>query len=93
MRDIKNIIIRLSNNACSLIQDVDNHVCEQFNSLINKFISGKRINFSQRNTYTTRIEAAIVSFNSKEYLRRIHKKMVFKSPGKILKLYVPTTYL
>lgn len=86
MRDIKYIIIRLSNNACSLIQDVDNNVCEQFNSLINKFIGGKRINFTQKNTYTTRIEAAIVSFNSKEYLRRIHKKMVFKSPGNIFKL-------
>lgn len=67
-------------------EDVDKNVCEQFNSLINKFISGKRINFTQRNTYTTRIEAAIVSFNFKEYLRRIHKKMDFKSPGNILKI-------
>lgn len=82
MREVKNIILRLANNSSSLIQDVDNNACEQFNSLINKFIGGKRINFTQRNTYTTRIEAAIVSFNSKEYLRSIHKKMVFKSPGK-----------
>lgn len=77
MREVKNIVLRLANNSYSLIQDVDNNLCEQFNSLINKFIGGKRINFSQRNTYTTRIEAAIVSFNSKEYLQRIHKKNGF----------------
>ncbi|XP_050053438.1 uncharacterized protein LOC126549075 [Aphis gossypii] len=88
MREVKNIILRLANNSSSLIQDVDNNACEQFNSLINKFIGGKRINFTQRNTYTTRIEAAIVSFNSKEYLRSIHKKMVFKSPGHIGKKYL-----
>lgn len=85
MKEIKNIFFRLANNAYSLIQDVDNNICEQFNSLINKYLGGKRINFTQRNTYTTRVEAAIVSFNSKEYLRRIHKKMMFKSPGNILK--------
>lgn len=92
LREIKNIILRLTTNSCSLIQDVDNNVCEQFNSLINKYIGGKRINFNQRNTYTTRIEAAIISFNSKEYLRRIHKTMVSKSPGSYLKISVPNNY-
>ncbi|KAF0746511.1 YqaJ domain-containing protein, partial [Aphis craccivora] len=82
MVEIKNIVNRLVINSASLILDVDNNICEQFNSIINKYIGGKRINLSQRNSYNTRVEAAVVSFNSKEYLRAIHKNVMKKSPGK-----------
>lgn len=82
MREINNVISRLVNNASSLYEDVDNNLCEQFNSLINKHIGGKRINFSQRHNYKTRVEAAVISFNSKTYLREVHKKITTKSPGK-----------
>lgn len=61
--EINNIVNRLVINSSSLIVDVDNNICEQFNSLINKYIGGKRIHMSQRNTYNTRIEAAVVAFN------------------------------
>lgn len=81
MREINNVVSRLVNNACSLYEDVDNNLCEQFNSLINKHIGGKRINFSQRYNYKTRVEAAVISFNSKNYLREVHKKITTKSPG------------
>lgn len=50
MREIKYIILRLANNLSLVIHDVDNNLCQQFNSLINKNIDGKRINFTQRNT-------------------------------------------
>lgn len=81
MIEINNIVNRLVINSGSLIVDVDNNICEQFNSLINKYIGGKRINLSQRNTYNTRIEAAVVAFNSKQYLRAINKHITKKSPG------------
>lgn len=86
MTEIKNIVFRLSNNAESLIEDVDNNPCEQLNSLINKHIGGKRINFTQSHNYKTRIEAAVVAFNSKNYLRTVQKKILCKSPGKNNKL-------
>lgn len=81
MIEINNIVNRLVINSGSLIVDVDNNICEQFNSIINKYIGGKRINLSQRNAYNTRIEAAVVAFNSKQYLRAINKHITKKSPG------------
>jgi hypothetical protein len=81
MIEIKNIVNRLVLNSSSLILDVDNNICEIFKSIINKYIGGKRINLSQRNTYYTLVEAAVVSFNSKEYLRAINKNVMKKSPG------------
>lgn len=64
--------------------NVDNNICEQFNSIINKHLSGKRINFSQRHNYSVRVEAALLSHNtSGKYIRTIHKALVQdKSPGK-----------
>lgn len=84
MIHIRNLVYRLSVNADSLIENVDNNLCEQLNSLINKHIGGKRINFTQKNNYRTRVEAAVVAFNSKNFLRSVQKKIVFKSPGDYL---------
>jgi len=94
MAEIRNINFRLSVNADSLIENVDNNPCEQFNSLINKHVGGKRINFTQKNNYKTRVEAAVIGFNSKNYLRTLQKKMITTSPGKYLKkLFVLYTYI
>lgn len=82
MVEIRNLVNRLIVNADSLIENVDNNPCEQFNSLINKHVGGKRINFTQKNNYKTRVEAAVVAFNSKNYLRTLQKKMIQISPGK-----------
>lgn len=79
--EIDKIMSRLVNNSSSLIEDLDNNICEQFNSIINKYVGGKRINFSQSNNYSTRVKAAIISFNSRTYLRTIHKKIMNFSPG------------
>lgn len=82
--ELKYIAQRLIDNATSLLQDVTNNICEQFNSVVNKFIAGKRINFSQRNSYNTRVKAAVISFNSNgNFLRQIHKKITDKSPGNL----------
>ncbi|XP_060859447.1 uncharacterized protein LOC132936703 [Metopolophium dirhodum] len=83
---------RLVTHADSLLMNVDNNVCEQFNSIINKHLSGKRINFSQQQSYNTRVEAAVVSYNtSGEFLRKLHKNEVNEiSPGDIGKKYLKT---
>jgi len=83
MSEFKFVAQRLIiDNATSLLHDVTNNICEQFNSVINKFIAGKRINFSQRNSYNTRVKTAIVSFNSGGmFLRHMHKNITNNSPG------------
>lgn len=83
MTSINNVVYRLLINADSLIENVDNNPCEQLNSIINKHVGGKRINYTQKNNYKTRVEAAILSYNSKNYLRTLHKKITATSPGKL----------
>jgi hypothetical protein len=51
MTEMSTALRRVVNNSKSLLLDVDNNICEQFNSLINKYIAGKRINFSQKQSY------------------------------------------
>ncbi|XP_060855780.1 uncharacterized protein LOC132950906 [Metopolophium dirhodum] len=88
MNEIKNYVSRLVLNSESLLENKNNNMCEQFNSLINKHIAGKRLNFSSKRSYNTRVEAAVVSFNSKQYLRKIHKKISNCSPGKFGKRFI-----
>lgn len=82
LADIKNIAYRLIINADSLIESVDTNPCEKFNAIINKHIGAKRINFTQGSNYKTRVEAAVIAFNSNKYIRTIHKKIVTTSPGR-----------
>jgi hypothetical protein len=63
--------------------NVDNNICEQLNNTINTFLGGKQIHFTQKSSYTIRINAAVVSFNSKEYLRAIKKHVTNTSPGNL----------
>lgn len=83
--ELNQIVNRLANNAESLLLNVTNNICEQFNSIVNKHICGKRINFSQRQSYNVRVEAAVLAHNtSGKYIRAIHKNLVNDiSPGKI----------
>ncbi|KAL4107804.1 hypothetical protein QTP88_018094 [Uroleucon formosanum] len=80
MREIVNISSRLVTNAESLLENKTSNICEQFNSIINKYAARKRLNFSSRGNYNTRVEVAVVSFNSKQYLRQIHKTSTKCSP-------------
>lgn len=89
LSDISQVISRLVANVDSLLMNVDNNVCEQFNSLINKYLAGKRINYSQRNAYNSRVEAAVISYNSSgQFIRLLHKNIVNDiSPGKYFGVY------
>lgn len=91
-QEIDTIISRLSNNSESLIMDVDNNACEQFKSVINKFLGGKRINFTQKSLYSTRVQAAVISYNSGEYLRSVKKYVTHKSPGILWHLNLKKNY-
>ncbi|CAH1730974.1 unnamed protein product [Aphis gossypii] len=77
-------------HADSLLMNVDNNVCEQFNSIINKHLAGKRIHFSLRQSYNTRIESGVISYNtSGQLLRSLHKHVVHKiSPGNVGKRFL-----
>jgi len=86
MLEILSILRRVVDNAVSLILDFTNNACEQFNSIINKFIAGKRINCSLKQSYNTRIQAAIISYNTNgNFLNVLHKNVMEKSTGKKLK--------
>lgn len=89
-REVNQIIKRLAMHADSLLMNVDNNVCEQFNSIINKHLAGKRINFSLRQSYATRIESGVISYNtSGQLLRSLHKHVVHKiSPGNVGKRFL-----
>ncbi|KAK5642243.1 hypothetical protein RI129_008410 [Pyrocoelia pectoralis] len=57
---------RVANLSYSLLYDVDNNSVESFNPVVNKFVGGKRINFSLRGLYQDRCFAATVNYNNKE---------------------------
>lgn len=72
-------------NARSLLKDVDSNCVEQFNSIIAKYIGGKRINFCLKRAYSTRNYAAVVAYNTNTPLYKLHKTMYERSPGKYVK--------
>ncbi|XP_031327666.1 uncharacterized protein LOC116182986 isoform X1 [Photinus pyralis] len=61
---VKSINMRLANNAASLLHDVDTKAAETYNAIVAKFVGGKRINFSLKNSYQIRCMAAAISYNS-----------------------------
>jgi hypothetical protein len=72
-------------NAHSLIKNVNINIVETFNAIVAKFVSGKRINYSQRSSYTSRSIGAAASFNLKGYFHIQLQKQI-SSDG-------PTTFL
>lgn len=75
--DIEVCINRLVFNAASLIADLDTNIAEQYNSIICKFVGGKRINYSRKRSYATRCKAAAISFNSAgDYYNVVGKRKV-----------------
>lgn len=76
----------LADHAKSLLKDANNNIVEQFNSIVAKFVGGKRINYCLKTSYQARCSAAVVSHNSKMPLYQLHKTMFDCSPGLISKL-------
>lgn len=86
--DIVNAVNRVAMHANSLIEDVDTNIVETFNSVVAKYVAGKRINYSQRGSYTARCGAATTSFNNSGELNyKVQKLLAACSPGKYVKCY------
>lgn len=51
----------------SLLLLETNNPAEQFNSIIAKFLGGKRVNYALRGTYESRCYNAVTTYNSKDY--------------------------
>lgn len=77
---IKTIVTFVAAKSRSLINDADSNRVECFNSIVAKFVGGKRINFSMKRAYEARCEAAVVSFNSKRPLYTLQKTILGRSP-------------
>lgn len=54
--------------AKDLIQGESNNIAEHYNSIVAKFVGGKRVNFSLSNSYKYRANAAAVQYNSRTAL-------------------------
>lgn len=83
---------RLVKNAQSLILNMTNNEAERYNAIVCKFVGGKRINYSTKNSYGLRCNAAAVSFNANRdandsYYSQIHKAVTLTSPGKYTKKF------
>lgn len=51
-------------NAKSLLENYTNNPAEEFNNIVAKYIGGKRINYSLGRSYSARVAAAVVQYNS-----------------------------
>ncbi|XP_076656358.1 uncharacterized protein LOC143361003 [Halictus rubicundus] len=80
---IQDIFRPLIAHAESLLYNSNNNSVESFNSIIAKYTGGKRINWSQRGSYTARCAAAVIQYNTKEVLSRIMRAKR-KEPPKCL---------
>ncbi|KAF4522566.1 hypothetical protein B566_EDAN012857 [Ephemera danica] len=67
--------------ATSLIHDLSSNYAEHYNSIVAKFIGGKRINWTQRQSYKDRCNMGVISYNSRSTFYKLHKAMCDKSPG------------
>ena len=83
---IMDVLNSVSDHSKSLIQDVNNNAVEQYNSVIAKFVGGKRINYCRKGSYQARCNAALVSFNSRSPIYNLHKFLYSRSPCKRVKI-------
>ncbi|XP_049268643.1 uncharacterized protein LOC125757253 [Rhipicephalus sanguineus] len=80
---------RVAANAASLIMDVDNNDAEHYNSVVAKFVGGKRINYSMKGSYKTRCLAASLSVNCKgTYHEKIARRISGGKLGKCTASFV-----
>jgi len=66
-----------------------NNEAESYNSILSKFVGGKRINFSKKGSYELRYNVAVTAYNSgMNRLSIFNKHITTKSPGLFTKGYV-----
>lgn len=76
-QEFSRVVSRLANNPDSLLRNVDNNICEHFYIIINNYLSGKRINYSQMQAYHVWVDAAVYAHNTAgKCIRVIHMNMV-----------------
>jgi hypothetical protein len=81
----------LAHHASSLIYNVNNNSVEGYNSIVAKFVGGKRIHFSHKGSYQARCTAAVLSYNTgPKCINILHKKICNISPGDFTKRFIST---
>lgn len=79
----------LAHHSSSLIHNVNNNCVENYNSVVAKYVGGKRINFSLKGSYQTRCHIALTSLNTgPSHISILHKKMTKASPGVFTKRFI-----
>lgn len=74
---------RLVLNAASLLLNMDTNRAELYNSVVCKFVGGKRVNFSRRGSYNMRCEAAAISFNTQDYYNIMEEAITHKKTSNL----------
>lgn len=80
-QDILETMNLMSFHSTSLIENVDQNIVEQFNSIVAKFVGGKRINFSLKKSYTIRVGGSVVQHNTKSIFSQLYKRKNARSPN------------
>jgi len=67
----------------------NNNAAELYNSILAKFVGGKRVNFCLKGSYELRCNAAVTAYNSgANRLSIFNKHVTTKSPGQFTKRYI-----
>lgn len=56
--------VYFAGNSKSLLENYTNNAAEEFNSVVAKYLGGKRVNYSLAGSYTARVCAAVVQYNT-----------------------------
>lgn len=82
---IMDVFRDISRHSRSLLADVTSNYVEHFNSIVAKYIGGKRINFAKSGSYKGRCSAAVLQHNTGSLHYKLHKTMYKSSPGTFVK--------
>ncbi|KAK7575869.1 hypothetical protein V9T40_007204 [Parthenolecanium corni] len=81
---LRELLLRVANQSDTLIFNQTNNYVESFNAVICKTIAGKRVNYTGGNGYHGRGSLALLSYNRKQPLKILHKKVCNKSPSCVI---------
>jgi hypothetical protein len=80
--DIGSIRSALTYHTESLMFNLNNNAAENYNSILAKFVGGKRVNLCLRGSYKLRCNATVTTYNAgANRFSLFHKQVVKKSPG------------
>jgi len=80
--DIGSIRSALTYHTESLMFNLNNNAAENYNSILAKFVGGKRVNLCLRGSYELRCNAAVTAYNvGANRLSLFHKQVAQKSRG------------